>query len=95
MSKKVVVLHQGDNVATAVSDLEPNDLVEVRGEKMKVAEKVPFGHKIALTPIARGATVTKYGESIGVAMRDIGAGQCVHIQNVESQRGRGDLAEGR
>ncbi len=55
---------------------------------------IPFGFKMAVTGIARGAQVIKYGESIGIASRDISPGQLVHIHNIEGARGRGDLAAG-
>jgi altronate dehydratase small subunit len=95
MSDKVIVLHAQDNVATAVADLAAGDVIEVAGRRLEVAEAVPFGHKIALTAIVRGAAVVKYGESIGVAKNDVPTGACVHVHNVESQRGRGDLEPGR
>jgi hypothetical protein len=44
------------------------------------------GHKIALCPLARGATVIKYGQPIGVVTQDIGVGEHVHIHNVASAR---------
>jgi altronate dehydratase small subunit len=95
MNDKVIVLHAHDNVATAVADLAAGDVIEVAGGRLEVAEAVPFGHKIALAPIGRGAAVVKYGESIGVAKNDVPAGVCVHVHNVESQRGRGDLETAR
>ena len=33
----------------------------------------------------------KYGEEIGVASRAIAAGNHVHVHNLDSMRGRGDL----
>jgi altronate dehydratase small subunit len=87
-----IVLHPKDNVATAVADLRAGDEIRVNGVTVKLIENVPFGHKVALTHIAAGAPVLKYGESIGLATLDIDAGSCVHTQNVESQRGRGDLS---
>lgn len=91
MNGKVIVLHAGDNVATAVCDLVPGDVLQTGMTTLQVVEAVPFGYKVALMGIPRGAAVIKYGESIGLAMCDIPSGACVHIQNVESQRGRGDL----
>ena len=49
---------------------------------------VPRGHKIALRDVPRGAQVRKYGQSIGVATRDISAGDHVHVHNLGM-----DLAE--
>ena len=49
---------------------------------------------MAVSPIAAGATVYKYGQPIGIASRDISPGQHVHVQNLESDRGRGDRKKG-
>ena len=93
MSDKVIVLHAADNVGTAVADLAAGDVIELPGHgTLRLTEAVPFGHKVALAPIHRGATIVKYGESIGLAKCDVTSGSCVHVHNVESQRGRGDLA---
>lgn len=54
-------------------------------------QPIPFGHKLALGKIEKRKAVIKYGEEIGRAIEDIDAGQHVHIHNVESLRGRGDL----
>jgi altronate dehydratase small subunit len=91
MHSKLIVLHPADNVATALDDIQPGEIVQTRDHKVTAAQAVPFGHKIALRGIARGAVITKYGESIGCAAADIAEGQLVHVHNVESQRGRGDL----
>lgn len=95
MNKKVIVLHTHDNVGTAVADLSTGDIIEVHDRMLEVTESVPFGHKIALGPIRRGAEIIKYGESIGIAKSDVATGACVHVHNVESQRGRGDLGTAR
>ena len=43
---------------------------------------------------AEGAVVYKYGQPIGIASREILPGQHVHVQNLESDRGRGDKKKG-
>ncbi|TAL87914.1 MAG: D-galactarate dehydratase [Candidimonas sp.] len=88
---KVIVLHADDNVATAVSDLSPGEMIQVNARTVKVNEAIPFGHKVALKDIDSGSAVVKYGESIGLALFAIQSGAYVHIHNIESQRGRGDL----
>ena len=45
---------------------------------------VPKGHKIALTRIANGEFVIKYGEIIGKATADIEEGDWVHTHNLRS-----------
>ena len=96
MPQRVLVLHPSDNVATALVDLDAGQTVTADRESGTVTvyaqQPIAFGHKLALVPLAAGAPVYKYGEVIGVASADIPAGAHVHVHNVESQRGRGDLA---
>ena len=86
-----------DNVATIFADgiVAGTEMVvlDPTGARMPMAvlEGVPYGHKFALCDIAKGAQVTKYGEEIGVASRDIRTGEYVHVHNLDSMRGRGDL----
>ena len=93
-----LMLLKDDNVATSLAELEPGADVQVRlgreTSNIKALEKVPFGFKIAVVDIARGSSVIKYGDPIGVASQDIKQGQLVHIHNIEGARGRGDLVKG-
>jgi altronate dehydratase small subunit len=97
----VQVMNPDDNVAMALVELTPGMVVHVpRGAgvpdlELTVHAHIPFGHKVALAAIPAGEPVRKYGESIGRAATAIRAGEHVHTHNVESQRGRGDLAVGR
>ena len=89
--KSVLVISDRDNVATALEALEPGRALDVRGTTITIREAIPRGHKIALSAIAAGQAVMKYGSPIGLASADIPAGGHVHIHNVSSSRGRGDL----
>jgi altronate dehydratase small subunit len=89
--RSVIVISDRDNVATALEGLDAGRQLEVRGGSLIVREPIPPGHKIALRPIAMGAAVIKYGSPIGTATIAIDAGQHVHVHNVDSTRGRGDL----
>jgi altronate dehydratase small subunit len=88
----VIVISDGDNVATALEALEAGRVLDRPGAAITVREAIPRGHKIALAPIPAGGSVIKYGSSIGVATAEIAAGAHVHTHNVASARGRGDLA---
>ena len=95
--KTVFVIDASDNVATVVIEpVQRGDRVRTNGRitdrQLTAQDDIAYGHKIALQDIANGATVLKYGLSIGRATRDIQAGEHVHDHNVESERGRGDLA---
>jgi len=93
------VVEPADNVATVLREAEAGEtvVVAVGDEAVSVAvvEDVRFGHKLAIEDIPAGETVVKYGKSIGNATEDIEPGAWVHVQNVESNYGRGDLAAAR
>ena len=92
----VEVVEPTDNVATALREVEAGETVTVAvgdaERTVEVQNDVAFGHKVAVEDIAEGDTITKYGKSIGNATEDIPAGTWVHVHNVESNYGRGDLA---
>lgn len=98
MLKLAVVAHEADNVATIVKDLKKgeNVLMEVHGKgevTVVLQQDIPFGHKFAIEDIKKDQEILKYGEIIGHATEDIAAGAYVHVHNVVSERGRGDLKE--
>lgn len=90
-------VHDSDNVATIFANgITDGMLVEIRDKKggaetVRVAGDIPYGHKIAVQNIGKGEEIRKYGEEIGVASRDIVKGEYVHVHNLDSMRGRGDL----
>lgn len=92
------VVEPADNVATLLRDAKAGETIEVavNGDTVTLTldEDVEFGHKVALERIPEGETIYKYGKSIGYASGDIEPGDRVHVHNVESNYGRGDLAGG-
>ena len=85
-----------DNVATALCPLAPGEtrlLGDAAQSAIEAVTDVPVGHKIALRDIPSGGTVLKYGESIGIATKDIQRGDYVHVHNLDSARARGDWKE--
>ncbi len=93
MPTQALSMHADDNVALAAVDLSAGMAVAVDGRQITLRQRIPFGHKFAVRPIARGEVVLKYGQPIGRASADIAVGEHVHTHNVESMRGRGDLGE--
>ncbi len=98
MERKAIVLNSRDNVATALIDLCAGDTVEFEVDKkpisVKLANPIQFGHKFSLVDIKTGSPILKYGEVIGEATKDIKTGEHVHVHNVASTRGRGDVTAG-
>ena len=58
-------------------------MVSLSGAEIVLKNDVPFGHKLALKPIAAGASVLRYGQVIGHASRDIAAGEHIHTHNLQ------------
>lgn len=98
MERKAIVLNGRDNVATALADLAQGDSVDLEIDKkpisIRLVNPIQFGHKFSLMDIKSGSPILKYGEVIGEATKDIKAGEHVHVHNVASTRGRGDVVKG-
>jgi altronate dehydratase small subunit len=91
---EAIIIDPLDNVATTTTNLEAGSTVTFKfgsKKRVKLKQSIPFGHKFALENIKKGEKVIKYGEMIGRATQSIDEGDHVHIHNVESMRGRGDL----
>lgn len=87
---KVLKINEIDNVVTTTVAFKQNDIIEVDGKEITINADIPRFHKIAIMDISKGELVYKYGEIIGDALEDIKAGDHVHVNNIESTRGRGD-----
>lgn len=91
-----ICIASGDNTATLLHEASAGSRIGIsmpEGEEprsLRVSEDIAFGHKVALSAIAVGDDVRKYGEVIGRATKPIACGAHVHVDNVESLRGRGD-----
>lgn len=90
-----IALRDADNVATALREIAAGEEVVVgvldRTVSVQACQAIPFGHKLAMTDLPPGTDILKYGEVMGRATQAIPAGSHVHIHNIESLRGRGDL----
>ena len=98
MERKAIVLNSKDNVATALADLAQGDKIDLEVDKKPISvtlvNPIQFGHKFSLRDIKSGSPILKYGEVIGEATKDIKTGEHVHVHNVASTRGRGDVVKG-
>jgi len=95
VQKQAIVINIKDNVATAITDIKKGSTVKFDvGEHVKsltINNDLPLGHKFAIKDISPGENIIKYGESIGTAITFIRSGDHVHVHNMVSNRGRGDL----
>jgi (2R)-sulfolactate sulfo-lyase subunit alpha len=89
---KALAHKRGDDVAVAVTPITAGEeilVVYVNDDgamKLRAQADVPYGHKVALQPLAAGAPVTEYSTQVGVARTDIKAGDYVHVHNVKTAR---------
>ena len=92
----IKVVTPDDNVGTLLRDVEAGETLDIQvGDdvvSLTTNEDIVFGHKVAIYDIPEGETIFKYGTSIGYASTDIDQGDWVHVHNVDSNYGRGDLA---
>ncbi|MGP4040838.1 UxaA family hydrolase [Gracilibacillus sp. D59] len=92
-----LIMSDEDNVATAVKDLSVGDLAKIHykniDQVIKVKDNIQFGHKLALCNVEKNREIKKYGEPIGIAITNIRKGEHVHIHNIDSIRGKGELTD--
>jgi galactarate dehydratase len=81
-------MHERDNVAIVANDggLPPGAVLP---SGLVLRERVPQGHKVALSDIAAGAPVLRYGIPIGHAQQAIAAGSWVHERLLRMPDARG------
>lgn len=72
-------IHADDNVITLLDNNISSTLM-VDGSNN--VGGIPFGHKVALYDIEKGASVVKYGVVIGSATAAINKGEHVHVHNL-------------
>ncbi|KOC93048.1 UxaA family hydrolase, partial [Winslowiella iniecta] len=71
-----IKVHETDNVAIVVNNNGlPAGTTFNCG--LQLTEHVPQGHKVALSPIASGGHIIRYGEVIGYALRNIARGSWI------------------
>ena len=82
-----------DNVVTVIRDVTADEALVGKGVSagIKTTSGLQMGHKAAVEEIRPGEKVIKYGEVIGYASQIIKPGEHVHVHNIVSGRGRGDL----
>jgi altronate hydrolase len=76
----VIRIHAQDNVVIARQQLLGGTVLAQEG--VTVSGLVPPGHKVATCAIAKGQPVRRYDQIIGMATRDIAAGEHVHTHNL-------------
>ena len=85
MKNKYIVMNKDDNCATALLDINKDEVIEYDNMNIKIIHSITLGHKFALIDIKAGDLVKKYGQTIGIATEDIQKGDWIHTHNIMSQ----------
>ena len=90
MLNAMIVEAAKDNVIVAIEPIAKGDTVTYncagQEKSLTALEYITIYHKLAACDIAKGQPIVKYGEHIGLAARDIKAGEHVHCHNLEEHR---------
>src|SRR5262245_60545109 len=92
LAEVAVHLRPQDNIAVAARNLAAGTAIQHNGDTLTLNNRVGLGHKLALRPIKKGEAVTKYGQIIGFASRDVAPGDHVHVHNVAADAFERDYA---
>jgi (2R)-sulfolactate sulfo-lyase subunit alpha len=69
----------GQKLTGWIMDQDRDLQVEAKGD-------IPIGHKLAIRPLDKGATVIKYGVDIGRVVAPIQVGEHAHVHNIKTKR---------
>lgn len=79
----VLRLHPSDNAGVARVALPAGFRLTLDGREAQTRTEIAAGHKVALTPLASGEIIRRYGHEIGRARQPIAAGEHLHTHNVD------------
>ncbi|MEW4489018.1 altronate dehydratase family protein [Thalassoglobus sp. JC818] len=77
-----LLLHPSDNIVVARRHLKPGASWSGNSVTVNARERVDLGHKMAISAIAQGEAIRKFGQPIGFATQAIEPGENVHTHNV-------------
>jgi len=83
LSEYAVHLRPQDNIAVARRPIPAGTELAVDGGTVKLAAPIKMGHKFTVRPVKEGDAISKYGQVIGFASKNLGVGEHVHVHNVK------------
>lgn len=79
-ASSAIQLHKDDNIVIALANLPAGSSLE--GYSLVLNKPIPRGHKVAISAIAKGDYIYRYGQIIGLAAESIEPGDHVHENNL-------------
>ena len=87
-----IKINDNDNVIVALNTIPAGTEITLEsGVTVTSNMEIPAGHKMAISDIAEGAEVIKYGYRIGFTKEAVNVGDWIHVHNLKT--GLGDLLE--
>jgi altronate hydrolase len=83
MKKKVLKVHEDDNVVVALTNLSKGETVSLKGEEFTLQEDITAKHKFVATDLNAGDSIIMYGVLVGKAQSPIKKGGLISTGNVK------------
>ncbi len=77
------MIHPGDNVLVALTNLEEGETVQYNGEEYLLPNRVPAKHKFVINDLQEGAEIYMYGVLVGKAQQPLKKGTTISSANVK------------
>ncbi|WP_207512501.1 UxaA family hydrolase [Longitalea luteola] len=83
MKKKVLKVHEDDNVVVALTNLSKGETVSLNGQEYTLQEDITAKHKFVATDLNAGDSIIMYGVLVGKAQSPIRKGGLISTANVK------------
>jgi altronate hydrolase len=95
MKKKVLKVHEDDNVVVALTNLPKNETVSLNGQDFTMQDDIAAKHKFAANDFAAGDSIIMYGVLVGKAQSPIKKGGLISTANVKHAANDFEISEKR
>lgn len=80
--QKTLLVHPDDHMVVALADLPAGTTVQVAGESIRLASRVPAKHKFTRWPCQAGDFLNMYGLIVGQAVQALSEGEVLNTSNL-------------
>ncbi len=82
--ERLILLNENDNCVVVAANLPAGTVLDIDGVTTTLDNAVSIGHKLARHALVNQEKVIKYGAVIGHVIRDVRAGDHLHVHNMVS-----------
>jgi len=81
--RKYIKVHKGDNVAVALVDLKPKEIIKLNFSEFALIDFVKQKHKFTLEDLQKGDKIVMYGFIVGEVQNDLKKGSLISTSNTK------------